>query len=55
MKTLTVPLDKIRLSRWRDLELFPIDQGHVEELKESIGRHGFAAMKARRQVLSTSA
>jgi hypothetical protein len=47
-RVIAVPLDKIKLNPWRDTELFPIDRDHVEELKASIGRHGFfGGIKAR--------
>jgi hypothetical protein len=49
LKKIAVPLDKIKLNPWRDLELFPIDHDHVEGLKASIKRHGFVGIKAREE------
>jgi ParB family chromosome partitioning protein len=48
VKPIAVGLDQIKPNPWRDFGLFPIDQDHVEGLKQSIGRHDFfGGIKAR--------
>jgi ParB/Sulfiredoxin domain len=45
----TVPLDKIKPNPWRSLDLFPIDEEHVDDLVKSITRHDFwGGLKARK-------
>jgi len=49
MKLQNVPLSQIVNNPWRDLDLYPIDKEHIEELKQSIGDHGFfGGIKGRR-------
>lgn len=49
MKLQHVPLDQIVWNPWRDKDLYPIDEDHIKELRESINDHGFfASVKGRR-------
>jgi hypothetical protein len=49
MRLQNVPLDQIVANPWRDLDLFPIDPEHVQELRESINEHDFfSSLKGRR-------
>jgi len=36
-----IPLDQIISNRWRDTDLYPVDEDHVRELRESINDHDF--------------
>src|SRR6186997_2930092 len=48
MQTVSVLLSKIDYNPWRDLNLFPTDKVHIQELMTSIDRHGFfGGIKAR--------
>lgn len=48
MQTVSVLLSKIDYNPWRDLNLFPTDKVHIQELMASIDRHGFfGGIKAR--------
>jgi len=50
LKLQNVPLNQIVASKWRDEDLYPIDEDHVAELKESITDHGFfSSVIGRRQ------
>jgi ParB-like nuclease domain len=50
MKMQNVPLDQIVWNPWRDMKVYPIDDEHVRELRQSIRTHGFfGGMKARRR------
>jgi ParB-like chromosome segregation protein Spo0J len=49
MKIQMVPLDQIATNPWRDTELYPIDEEHVKELRQSIDDHEFfSSIKGRR-------
>lgn len=50
MKLQNIPLDQIVDNPWRDLKLYPIDDDHVADLRDSIKEHGFfASLKGRRR------
>jgi hypothetical protein len=36
-----IRLNKLRSNPWRDLELYPLDEGQIDKLVNSINRHGF--------------
>jgi hypothetical protein len=49
MKTQLVPLDQIVWNRFRDFSLYPLDEGHLEDLEKSLDTHDFfGGVKARR-------
>jgi len=49
MKLQNVPLGDIVNNPWRDTDLYPVDEDHVRELRESIGDHDFfESLKGRR-------
>src|SRR5262245_36980608 len=49
MKLQNVPLHDIADNPWRDKDLYPLDDDHVQELRESISDHDFfASLKGRR-------
>jgi hypothetical protein len=49
MKLQNVPLSDIADNPWRDKDLYPLDDEHVQELRESIGDHDFfESLKGRR-------
>src|SRR5262245_9678865 len=49
MRMQNVPLNLIIWNPWRDEKLYPIDDEHIAELRQSIGDHGFfGGIKGRR-------
>lgn len=49
MQVQTVLLTSVRWNPFRDLDLYPLDQAHVDELKASVHQHGFlGGVKGRR-------
>jgi hypothetical protein len=50
MKLQNVPLNQIVSNPWRDTDLYPIDEDHVRELRESINDHDFFSSLIGRRV-----